>query len=117
MQQRCRHGQALLVASRQLAGHLVQLRVQAELFHHRLHATAQLRAKQAIGPTEKLQVLAHSLVAIQRELLRHIAHMAPRLGPGGAQIHARHAQAAAAGRQKTAQHAEGRGLAGTIRTE
>ena len=40
MQQRCRHGQALLVTTRQLAGHLVQLRMQAELFHHRLHATA-----------------------------------------------------------------------------
>ena len=117
VQQRSRHGHALSVSARKPGRGRVVMLPQPEGGEQLLDARLQGVAKQAIGTAEKGEVFAHGEVAIQRELLRHIADAPACLGTGRAQVDARHPQGARCGGQKPAQHAEGRGLAGTVRAQ
>ena len=71
-------------------------------------------AGQAVGAAEEPQVLAHAEIAVERELLRHVADARARRRRGMAQVSPGDAQGAVAGRQQAAQHAEGGGLARAV---
>ena len=117
VQQRRRHGQALLVAARQLPAREVNERLQLELGQRPFDAFVPLRPAQAIGAREKIQVLADRELRVEREFLRHVADVLARRCACGAQVEPGDAQGARRGRKQPAQHAEGRGLAGAVRAE
>ena len=111
------HRQPLLVAAGQLAAGSACDAAELELLQRPGDAFALAAAAQPIGAGEEVQVLDHGELAIERELLRHVADALPGRGAGVAQIDAGDAQRAAAGRQQTAEHAERGRLAGPVGPE
>ncbi len=111
MHQRGGHREPLLVAFGQLARINVQDGPQAEFVDGPRDAIPALLAPQAIRPAEEAQVLPAAELAVQRKLLRHIAHAAACRRGRMAQIVAGDVHAAFADRQQPAQHAERRALA------
>ncbi len=77
-------------------------------------APAQIRAREPIDLAVEADVLAGGQVLVEREKLRHVAHVCLHgLGLGG-RVVAQHATAACARLEQAQQHADGRRLAGTI---
>ena len=117
VQQTHRHRQPLFQAAGQLARPLLLPTAQVELVQHGFAAFAQAFAAQAVGLAEKMQVFQHAQIAVERELLRHIADAAARVCGGGAHVQPGYSGFAAAGGQQAAQHAEGGGFARAVGAE
>ncbi len=74
-------------------------------------------AGEPIGAGEEVEVLGDRQLAVERELLRHVADALARRGARRAQVDAGDAQRAAGRRQQAAEHAEGGRLAGAVGAE
>src|SRR5262249_47439627 len=109
--------QALLEAERQLPGIGAELRFQIESGRDTTNSLATSSARQSVSASEKLQVLAHAQVAVERELLCHVAGAPPPRRRRLVEVEAVDAGGALAGAQQAAHHLEGCGLAGAVRPQ
>ena len=116
VQQRRRHGEALLEAARQIGGRARGLR-ELELAQCPVDTRAPCRPAQAVGAGEELQVLPRAERAVQRELLRHITELRARGIAGGSEVHPADAQHPRARGEQSAEHAKRGGLARPVRPE
>ena len=109
--------QPLLEAERQLPGGGGEVRPQVEGGGHALDRLAAPCPRQSVGAGEELQVLAHGEIAVERELLRHVAKPRPAGGRGLVEVEPVDARGALAGAEQAAHHLEGGGLAGAVRPQ
>ena len=117
VQHRTGQGEALLLAARHRAGQLLAAVAEMVTLDHLVHALHGELARQIVHGGEKLQVLLHRQVFVQRELLRHVADaLLQRLGLFG-NAQAQHFHFARARRQQAAEHAQRGGFARTIGAE
>ena len=65
-------------------------RTQLELRHRPVDALASPRAMEAIGAGEEVEVLRDRELAVERELLRHVADRLPCMRRAAAQVRASH---------------------------
>ena len=72
---------------------------------------------QAVDAGDELEILAHRQILIQAEALRHVTDLALDLLGLGADVVAKARACAGVWREQAAQHADRRGLAGTVRAE
>ena len=96
-----------------MVSHLAQM----EFRHDRLDALEEMRARKAIGPAKEAQVLVDRQAAVEREVLRNVADIGPRLDARRAQIDTSHRELTARRGQQAAEHAERRRLARAVRAE
>jgi hypothetical protein len=107
--------QPLLPATGKLSGELRLAPRQAEAFYH--VACSPLRVGHTIEPGDEFQVLAHRKILIQGKTLRHVADPALDLVGVSANVVAQTPALAAVGRQQSAEHADGGGLAAAVGAE
>ncbi len=84
---------------------------------HAVDGVALFRAPQAVGAGEKIEVLAHAEIAVERELLRHVAEPAARGRWRAVEVEAVDARRAGGRPQQPAHHLEGGRFAGAVRAE
>src|SRR5690606_6784710 len=109
--------EALLEAQRKILGVRRGVRAEVEDLRHELCAIALERACEAVDAGEERQVLRYAQIAVERELLRHIAEPIAGLPAIAPQIETGHATLAECRLQEAAEHLEGRGLAGAVGPE
>ncbi len=107
--------QPLLPAARQFAGDLLLAAGEAEPLDRR--ARGGDRLVDAVDAGDEFQVLAHRKVLIQAEALGHVADLALDLVGFGEDVVAEAGAGPLVGRQQPAQHADGGGLAGAVRSQ
>ena len=117
VQERCRHRQTLLDSRLATAPLRAAPVSSSNCSSARSHALCEEPAAQAVRAAEELEVLAHAEVAVERELLRHVADALRGLRPAPCAGSRRRPRGAAGGRQETAEHAKRRGLAGAVGSE
>src|SRR6266545_5240921 len=117
MHKRRRHGQALLVSSRQIAARQVGERTELELFQSPVDALLFSLAAQVICAGEKFEIFTDRQLAIERKLLRDVTDSLTRRGARAPEIHAGDAKCTAGRRQQSAEHAKRGRLAGAVGTE
>src|SRR6202142_4767727 len=96
MHQRAAECEALLVTERQYVRRRFEELREPEARDHLRDPRGAMRAAQSVDAREELQVLAYREVAVQRELLGHVADTRPSLGRVPSEVDAEHARAAAA---------------------
>ena len=104
------HREALLVAERQVLALASARHAELEFFQRPVHPLALARAREVVGAAEEAQVLEDTEVAVERELLGHVADPGPAPRRGVPQVEARDAQGARRGGKQAAEHPEGGGL-------
>jgi hypothetical protein len=107
--------QPLLPAAGEFAGKLLLAAVEADALDHVARGAACIG--QAIEPRDELQILPHREILIEAEALRHVADLALDLVGVAANVEAEAGPLAGVGRQQAAEHADGRGLAASVRAE
>ena len=107
--------QPLLPAAGQFAGELFLAALKADAVDHVARGPAGIG--QAVEPRDEFEVLPHRKVLVQAEALRHVADLALDLVGVAADVVAETGALAAIRRQQAAQHADGRGLAGSVGAE
>ncbi len=115
--QRAGQRQALLIAERQLIGGVAGNGLQAKRFAHPRHLLPLRAAAQSIDAGEEAQVLLHGQVAVEGELLRHIAEALTRLAGADFKIHIQHQRLTGGRHQQAAHHLKGGGFARAVRAE
>ena len=117
MKDRAGEGEPLLPASRQRARDQVFLAKKARGVNRPGLAFSHGHAGQAVDAAEETQVLNDGQIVIQAEALGHVADPAfQRLGVFG-DVDAENTRAAGRGSEKAAEHADGRRLPSTVRSE
>ena len=110
-------GQPLLETGRHLAGVAIQIRRQAKRVDHALRDLSPPGARQAVDAREKVEVLPHAQIAVERELLRHVAQLPARRAAGAVEIDSRDLGRTRGGAQQPAHHPEGGRLARAVGAE
>src|SRR4029077_650182 len=94
-----------------------EVRAQLEHVDHGLHALALRGARQSVDVGEIVEVLRDRQIAVERELLRHVAETRTRAARGARQVDPRDAGITARWHEQHAEHAERRRLAGAVGPE
>lgn len=115
MQQTCGQCQTLLPAARKRAGELCAARREAEPFKRIVNGFFPIR--HLIDTGNEVKVFGNGKIFIERELLRHVADVALDLLRLRANVVTKTLTFTRVGREQTAEHANGRGFAATVRPE
>ena len=92
----------------------VEIRSQSKRRGHALELLAPASPRQSVDAREEVQVLAYAQVAVERELLGHVAHASAGGAGGLVQVEAGHAGTAGGRPQQAAHHLERGRLAGAV---
>jgi hypothetical protein len=109
--------EALFVAEGQVVRRDAEELLQVKGFDHRIHGLPLPGPRQSVHAGEEFEILAHGELAVEGELLGHVAQTLPGPGRAAAQVDAHDLGPTGGGREESAHHLEGGRLARSVGPE